>query len=263
MAVCPSAPPRTLGEAADALRVHERGIGRRDLLRDHDAAGVEGGEASVVPLHQLAHDAHPDLADLQCPRPQIGVIHGREVFGDRGDLGLDRGLGIDQVALDALAHAVQQARALDHLKMGLEQIAELLRRRAVQAAGLGLELAELARRFGHGHVEALVLGRDLAFGDDVLGNLNIAALADIGRPDRNAGRHGQALEDLLRSPLCGTCPPTGRLGCGRLGCGRLGCGRLGCGRLGCGRLGCGRRLVCDHRLGALLAGCRFRLAGHS
>ena len=83
------------GEPGDALRVHQRGVGRGQLLGEDDGALRHGRIGDVRLLDQIADEPRADDPDVLDPRRQIGIAHRGEALGDLVDLDLDRALGID------------------------------------------------------------------------------------------------------------------------------------------------------------------------
>ena len=192
------------GETGDALRVHQRGVGRGQLVgEDHRARG-DAGKRHIGFFDQVADQPGADHADILDPRRQIGVAHRRKALGDLVDLDLDGALGIDPRPVDALADAAHQARIGQHRHMGVEQIADLLGGGFGQAGGFGLELAQLLQRHRHRLGEAVALGLDPGIGDVAFMDRKIAALADIGRSDGDPRRHSEPGQSLFGGGgLCG------------------------------------------------------------
>ncbi len=184
------------GESGDAARIHQRGIGRRQLLgEDHRAFG-QRLDRGVRRLGEIAHQARADDADIVDPRREIGIAHLGEARRDLRDLVHHRALGIDALGLDPPLGAAHEARIAEHVKMRVEQIADLFLRRARQGVGLGFQLAQLLGRERDGGGEALELGLDLVLVETVFGNGDIV-VGDEDRTDRDAGRDAEAFEPPL------------------------------------------------------------------
>ena len=186
-------------ETGDPRRVHQRGVGRRDLLGDDDAVGVQRFEACQIALGQPAHDPIADLSYVLRSRAQIGIVHFGEILGDRCDLGHDRRLGVTPILGDAGFDAADKTRGLQHLPVRIEQIAQLLGRRAVERKGLRLQLSNLTNGARHGLMKPLALLFETIFRHAVLGNVEITRFPQMGPTDGNTGRDTQPFEYLLSS----------------------------------------------------------------
>ena len=97
----PLGPALCCGEAADARRVHQRGIRRRDLLGDDDGAGRQAGECLITRPGQVVHEARARFAHVDDLAGEIGILHPCEGLRDLRELHLDRRLGVDARIPDA------------------------------------------------------------------------------------------------------------------------------------------------------------------
>ncbi len=95
IAVWLSAPPNTRRKAGDALRVHQRGVGRGQLVGEDDRALGHARIGGIGLLDQVADQPRADDADVLGARREIGVAHRGKAAGDLVDLELDRALGVD------------------------------------------------------------------------------------------------------------------------------------------------------------------------
>jgi len=125
-------PAEHRGEAADALRVHRRRVGRGHLLGEDDGAVGKSGIGDMRPMQQVADHPGADDADILDARREIGVAHPGKGFADLVDLDLDGALGVDMHSGDALVDASYQTRIAQHREVGVEQKADLLGRRTGQ-----------------------------------------------------------------------------------------------------------------------------------
>ena len=96
-------------EATDDLRVHQGGVGWRNVFGQDDAAARQLAKAGQVVGRQAAHDAQADLADFLRAGAQVGIFHLREIQSDGGDLGHDGGFGVAPVVADACRDAADEA----------------------------------------------------------------------------------------------------------------------------------------------------------
>jgi len=177
-------------KSGDALRVHEGGVGGGQLLGKDDGALGQHGEGFERRLGQVADQPLADHPDIVEPGREIGIAHAGEALADPGDLGLDRPFGVAPLLGDALIDAAHQARVREHGEMRIEQVAHLLGGGFRQGLRLGLELAQLLHRGRDGGGKARVLGLALVGRDMILGNRGIEMVADMRRPDGDAGRDG-------------------------------------------------------------------------
>ena len=190
-------PAEHRGEAGDPVGVHQRGIGRAQLLGDDHRALGEVGESLERYCHERAQQAAADVADVLHPGREVFVLHLGEGLGDLGQLLGHRGLGVDGVVGDALVDAAHEARIGQHQGVRVEQVAELLGGAAGQGQGLASQLFDLFAGARHGVDEAFALGLDGARRDGVLGHLEGAWLDDVGRADGDAGGDADAIEIVL------------------------------------------------------------------
>src|SRR5262249_32674399 len=185
------------GEAADDLRIHQGGIGRRDVLGDDDATLRKAREGLVGCAREIADEAGAALADAGRAGGGGGVVELGEARRHLADLGAHGGLGVDALLGDPALDAAHDARAAEHLQAGVEQEAEFLGGGTVEVFRLVLELLELALRLGQGIGEPLLLGRYRILGDGVFGDVDVTGLDNMRRPDRDAGRDAEAVEAAL------------------------------------------------------------------
>ncbi len=113
------------GKTGNALRVHQRGVGRGQLVGEDDGPLRHARIGSVGLFDQVADQPRADDADVLGPRREIRVAHRGKAAGDLVDLELDGALGIDALAADALAGTAHQARIRQHRDMRVEQVADL------------------------------------------------------------------------------------------------------------------------------------------
>jgi hypothetical protein len=185
------------GEAGDPPRVHQRGVGRGQLVSEDDRTLRHAGIGDIRFFDQVANEPRADDADVLDPRRQIGVAHRREAFGDLVDLDLDGALGVDPGAADALVDAAHQPRVRQHRHMRVEQVADFLGGGFRESGSFGLELAQLLQRNLDRLAKASALGLDFALGNVNLVNRKIPAVADVGRPDGDPRRHADAGQPAL------------------------------------------------------------------
>ena len=74
IAVWLSAPPSTVAKPPTMRGIHQRGIGRRQLLGDDDAAFRQVREGLVGRLREIADQPVADLADVLGARGEIGIV---------------------------------------------------------------------------------------------------------------------------------------------------------------------------------------------
>ena len=179
------------GKAGDPPRIHQRGIGRGQLVGENDRALRHARIGDVGLFDQVADEPRADDPDILDPRRQIRVAHRGEALRDLVDLDLDRALGVDPGPANPLVDAAHQARVRQHRHVCIEQVADLLGGGFGKVGGLGFELAQLFQRDRHRFGEAAAFGVDLGFGDMALMHRKLAAVADISRPDGDPRRHAE------------------------------------------------------------------------
>ncbi len=198
-------PARRCGDPDDPVGVQLRGIRRRQFVGDDDRAAGQALQRLAQLAGQVADQPAADLADVFDARRQVGVLHRFEAAADRRDLGLDGRLGIDPVAGDPLGGAAQQPRILEHVKVGVEEIADLLGGDARTFVGpLADALAkprDLAAGAHRRVLQALLLAFDLGGRDAVFRHVGNAAFPHVGDADADPRRHAEAVENTLSGRL--------------------------------------------------------------
>ena len=185
------------GEPSDPPGVHQGGVAGRDLLGEDDGAAAQPRIGDIGFLQEVANEPRADHPDVVDARRQIRIGHRREGLGDLLDLELDRALGVDAAAGDALVNAAHEARIGQHREMGIEDIADLVGSRSGERGGARLQLAQLLHRNRDGFAKAGALGFDRGFGDPALADRQLAAIADIGGPDRDPRRYADPRQPQL------------------------------------------------------------------
>ena len=214
------------GDAGDAGRVEQGGIGGGEFLRHQDGALGHALQAAEGGGGEVAGQPAGDLPHLPGAALQPGLVvvpRGEDEGGDRLGLVADRGLGGQQLGLDALAGAAQQAGIAQHHHIGIEQRGQLLLRFLGQDGQPGLQLAELLAGQGGGLGQALLLGLDAVGGDGAAGGFGRDLRGVEDRADGDAGGDGDAADGMFAA-LAGA-GLAQRLGGGaglRLGSGCLG-----------------------------------------
>ncbi len=191
------------GETGDALRVHQRGVGRGQFVGEDDGTLGHARIGGVGLFDQVADQPRADDADVLGPRREIGVAHRGKAARDLVDFELDGALGVDALMADPLAGAAHQARVRQHRDMRVEQVADLLGGGFGEAGSLGLELAQLFERGVDRLGKAGALGLDLGLGDVALMDREVAALDQVSGADGDARRHAEAGQALLAGVLGG------------------------------------------------------------
>ena len=151
-------PPHARREAMDDPRIHQRDVGRRKLVGDHNGALSNRRKRAIWRPHEVAEQTQADVAYVLDPSGDVGIGDGGEVMGDLFQLSADRRLGIAALIGDPAHRTPNQARARQHLQMGLEQIADVADDLVRQRFNLAQDLACLPVRPLHGLLETGELG---------------------------------------------------------------------------------------------------------
>ena len=176
------------------------------------SAGVSSSATTIVPsrqmregregrLGQVADQPGADLADIVGARREIGVVDRREFLGDRGDLRLDRGFGIDAVARRCGSRRRARTREPESIcrcassRMPISSAAG-----AGSPRGLGFSLRICFRAEATASAKRACSASTWSASIVVLGHLDGAGLDEMGRADGDAGRDAEARRRPARLP---------------------------------------------------------------
>ncbi len=185
------------GEAGDIGRIEQRGVGRAQLLGQDHRVLRQHRERPIGGLGQIAHQPAADLANVFDAGRQIGVVHGGEPLDDLVDLALHRGFGVDSVLADAVLDAAHQPRAIEHLLIGFQQIAQLLAGRSGHVLGLVLQLGDLSLRRRHRFGEAPPLAVHLLAQDPIFRHGDMGGVVPMGDADGDPRTDAEAVIDAF------------------------------------------------------------------
>ena len=136
-------------------------------------------------------DAADHLVDVVQAAAEIRVVHRLEHAGDAVALKPQGVVGAVAAGADQRIQAVQQFRVVQQQRVQVEELADLVRQRAVQASAQGVHVGAHA---GDRGVQPRQFGVDCGFGDVLLGDLQRMREAHAGTAERAAARCAVALE---------------------------------------------------------------------
>nr|QMS47834.1 hypothetical protein WG33_0032 [uncultured bacterium] len=174
----------------DPLSLQLRQFRRGNVVGDQDLAGHPGQAAAVAMQGRV--DAADDLVDVVDAAAQVGVVHAVEHRGDAVALDPQCVVGGIAFAADQLVQAVQQLRIVEQQRVHVEEFADLLRQRTLQAPA---QVAHLAAHDQDRRVQAGKFRIDIL--DPLLGDLQQSWQAQPGAAQDTAA--GSTMR-LQRSP---------------------------------------------------------------
>ncbi len=209
------APAQVRHEAGEGLAAELQHIGRSDVVRDDDHAGVRiaagghrrGGQHRRAGQHLQYPFDH--LLDIGLALAQVFVLDLTELAHQLFELRCECPLCVVAALVDqCLGHLCQQRIVQDH-PMHIEEGPHLLGRIGGQFA---LELDQLGAHRGTGGAQALHLGIEPVLVDEVMRNVQRRTRQHMGSPDGDAARdrdavqgerHGSGVKDVgkMRSAL--------------------------------------------------------------
>ena len=176
-------------DGAHAAPAEEHDVGGGERLGDDDAVLLDLRDR--LALLEVAEQPVLEVEQVGAALAEVGAAGGGEVLAVLAEHGLDGAPGRDAGLLDAVAHAVVEARIVQHERLRLEE------RRAVGAElflGDGRDFAELFLGPRHGLLEAADFALGLARVQQVLVGGVGAGGVDVGPPERHARRRADAAE---------------------------------------------------------------------
>ena len=189
-------------ETGGQRRIEQRGIRRRNFIGHDDRSDGYVGKGVEWRCQQVAQQPVPDVAHLEPPRRDIGVVERGERSDENIDLGANCRFGVTALFDDAAQGAAQQTAVGQHLAMRREQQRNILagavaRRRPCLHVGY----LPVRRIDGVGEPPRLLI--DIRGVDNVIGHRGDAAVDDICRPDRDSRRDSKPRQHILGACLSG------------------------------------------------------------
>ncbi len=171
---------------------------RRDRVADQHAADARGdlplGRRGVARQHRLHAADH--MIDILAPAAQVWIVDRVERRDHAVALHLQRGAGAIAALADQVVQAADQLRVLENQAVGVDELADFARQRAMQLAA---QLVHFFARGDQGDVQPCDFGLDFGFRQRAPVDLRLARLHQARAAERHAARGGGTGDDDARA----------------------------------------------------------------
>ena len=107
-------------ETGHVIEVHLDGIGRREIMGNHDDISLDPGQIIVLLSHQITKDPLSHIIYIVFPLPQVFILDGIEGGAQLPDDDIQGPFGIDPAGFDRFYGILDQHRILQDHKMNIQ-----------------------------------------------------------------------------------------------------------------------------------------------